>query len=165
MEAITSNTSSPAPRQAREAPAIVWREPPIGSAVVVFESEPLWKMAAASGRRLGLEQVIYSIRLPDRIGEVRCARCGTRFRAAGPTGHADELPICDLCLLECEEELGMVLALISVVRAYASMPYGSAREHWEALEEVGAFSHIFERVAMTRSGSGRIFRPDLERGS
>lgn len=166
MEIVASPTFYPVSDTCPSAAApIVGRGRSIGSTVVVFEPEPLWKLTTASGRRLGLEQVIYSIRLPDAAGEIECARCGTRFRAAGPTGHADESPICDLCLLECEEELGMVLALVSVVRSYASMHFGSARQHWEALEEVGAFAHIFETVAMARSGPGRVFHPDLERGS
>lgn len=162
MEIVTSNTLYPL--ESAVGIPIDWRGLSIGSSAVAFERESR-TMAPSSDRRLSLRQTSYSIRLPDRAGDVDCARCDTRFRAAGPTGHADELPICDLCLLECEKELGMVLALVSVVRVYASMRFGSAREHWEALEEVGAFAHVFEQVAAARSGPGRIFRPDLSPGS
>lgn len=167
MDVFNSIPYSP-PEVAPEMPAapqLYWRGPSTGTSVVVVEHDPMWKLMPASDRRLGLRQVIYSIRLPDHAGEVECARCDVRFRASGPTGHADELPVCDLCLLECEEELGMVLALVSVSRLYATMHYNSPREHWEALEEVGAFAHIFEQVAMSRSGPGRIFHPDLWRSS
>ena len=103
-----------------------------------------------------LAQISYSIRLPDEPGEAECARCGDEFRATGPTAHANDEPICDVCLLEAREELGMVLALVAVVRAFAADPYESAEEHWDALEEVGAFARIYEDVA-SRSGPVRLF--------
>jgi hypothetical protein len=167
MEVVTSNTLYPhvfAAVSAAETALICWRGLSIGSAAAPCEQE-MRKLMPSSDRRLGLRQASYSIRLPETPGEVGCARCDALFRAAGPTGHLDEQPICDLCLLECEKELGMVLALVSVVRAYASMHFGSAKEHWEALEEVGAFAHIFEQVATARSGPGRLFRPDLSQDS
>lgn len=145
-----------------ETPISIPQTRSIATAVVVVDPESL-PLASWNERRLALDQILYSIRLPEQPGECECVRCGARFRAAGPTGHADGEPICDLCLLECEEELGMVLALVSVVRAYASSLYGSPEEHWAALEEVGAFARIYERVAAARSGPGRFFRPDLSR--
>ncbi len=99
--------------------------------------------------------VVYSIRLPEYPGETECGLCGDLFPAAGPTGHANDDPICDLCLLELKESLGMVLAQIAVVRAFAVSEYESAEEHWEALEELGAFSRIYELVA-TRCGPPRL---------
>jgi hypothetical protein len=109
--------------------------------------------------RLALEEVFYSIRLP-KPAVVVCGRCSTRFRAAGPTGYADEEPLCDLCFLEAEEELGMVLALVSVTRLFAVCEYASLGEYWQALAEVGAFGRLYERVA-ARSGPPRIFSPPL----
>ena len=119
--------------------------------------EPSGTSEVPGGPCLALEKILYSIRFPEQPGETRCPRCGDRFRAAGPTGHVNDEPICDLCLLECEENLGMVLALVAVVRVYSAEQFESAEEHWEALEEVGAFARIYERSA-ARSGPPRIFR-------
>ncbi len=112
--------------------------------------------AALKGRRLlALGEVLYSIRVPEVPGEIECGSCGTRFLAAGPTGHADEDPICDLCLLVASEGLGMVLGLVAVVRAFAAPPYEKSEDYWDALAEVGAFGRIYERVA-ARSGPPRL---------
>ena len=152
----TTTLRTAPPTAARPAPG-PWQALSIDSTLVVVEDEYPLREAPSSRRFLALEQVLYSIRLPEQPGETECGRCGERFRAAGPTGHANEEPICDVCLLECEEELGMVLALVSVVRTYASSSFESAEDHWEGLEEVGAFVRIYERVA-SRSGPPRIFR-------
>ena len=134
----------------------------IGPTAVVVESElPIWEIPF-SGRLRTLRKIVYSIRLPENAGPVECARCDKRFHAAGPTGHANEWPICDDCLLACEEELGMVLALAAATRAYGSLRFGSAREHWEALEKIGSFAHTYEQFAMSRSGPARVFRPDFD---
>ncbi len=50
----------------------------------------------------------------------------------------------------------MVLALISVVRAYANMK-GTPEEWQAALEELGAFARIYDRFA-AKSGPVRIIR-------
>ena len=98
---------------------------------------------------------MYSIRLPKHPRETECARCKELFSATGPTGHANDVPICDLCMLECEEGLGMVLAQIAVTRAFAASRFESADEHWDALEELGMFSRVYELVA-SRSGPPRL---------
>lgn len=97
----------------------------------------------------------YSIRLPAVRDVVTCSICDTRFLAAGPTGYHEEAPICDICMLEVEEELGMVLSLVAVIRAFASLQYDSREEKRQALLEIGAFAHIYERMAM-RSGPPRL---------
>ncbi len=127
----------------------------IDPALVIVDHERPKRESPGSRWVLALDQVLYSIRLPDHPGETECARCGELFPAAGPTGHANDEPICDLCLLECEEELGMVLALVAVVRAFAVSRYETAEEHWESLEELGAFSRVYELVA-SRSGPPRL---------
>lgn len=126
-------------------------------AVVIIEPELSMQGIPWTGSWLKLGQRTYSIRLPESPGEVSCARCGTCFHASGPTGHADEEPICDLCLLECQEDLGLVLGLVSVMRTYASIQFGSPDDHWEALVEVGAFARVYERRAKRRSGPVRDF--------
>lgn len=110
---------------------------------------------------VGLEEVVYSIRLPSPPQRISCHQCRRRFRAAGPTGHANGEPICDHCFLGATEELGMVLALISVVRLFAGTSYPSNAEYWESLALVGAFSRIYERTAI-RSGPPRIFQPSIK---
>ncbi len=132
-----------------------WQARTIDPALVIIDHELPQREAPGSRWVLALEQVMYSIRLPEHPGETECARCGEPFPAAGPTGHANEEPICDLCLLECEEALGMVLALAAVVRAFAVSRSESAEEHWEALEELGAFARVYELVA-SRSGPPRL---------
>jgi hypothetical protein len=105
---------------------------------------------------LAVDNVLYSIRLPTPA-TTQCGRCGTPFEAAGPTGYADEEPICDVCFLQAERGLGMLLALVSVVRLFAVSEYHSSDEYWIALAEVGAFGRLFERIAK-QSGPLRIFR-------
>jgi len=135
----------------------------IGTALLVVDPEMPMRAQPWSHRFLALGTVVYSIRLPDRAGAVECARCGERFHASGPTGHANEEPICDLCMLECVEELGMVLALISICRSYGDVPYQTPEQHWVALEEMGAFVRIYARFA-ARSGPAReILRRRPER--
>jgi len=107
------------------------------------------------GRLPMLGEVLYSIRVPEISAEVRCSSCDTRFHAAGPTGYADEEPICDLCLFTASEPLGMVLALVSKVRAFAAPVYESDDDYGEALGEVGAFGRTYECVA-ARFGAPRL---------
>jgi hypothetical protein len=118
-------------------------------------AEPLRSLDLQGQRLLALGEVLYSIRVPEPSGEVECGSCRTRFLAAGPTGYADDDPICDLCLLVASEDLGMVLALVAVVRAFAAPPYEKSRHYWAALAEVGSFGRIYERVA-ARSGPPRL---------
>ncbi len=131
-------------------PVSVVREP---AAVYEVEAEP------AAGWPWGdeMENVLYSIRVPQPAGEAQCARCRVRFSAAGPTGYAEDSPICDMCLLEGSQELGMVLALVAVVRAFGSVRPSSHGDYREALNELGAFSRIYERFAI-KSSPARIFR-------
>lgn len=118
-------------------------------------AEPHLQVMLRGRRLLALGEVLYSIRIPEVAGETECASCGAHFFAAGPTGHADEDPICDLCMLVASEGLGMALALVAVVRAFAAPPYERSEDYWEALAEVGAFGRIYERVA-ARSGPPRL---------
>lgn len=127
----------------------VVREP---AAVYDAEAEP-----AAGWPWAELENVQYSIRLPQPPGMARCARCRVRFSAAGPTGYAEDSPICDMCLLEGSQDLGMVLALVAVVRAFGAVQPASRADYDEALSELGAFARIYESFAV-KSGPPRIFR-------
>ncbi len=131
------------------------REP---AAVYEVEAEP----AAGWPWEDALEKVPYSIRIPEPAGPARCARCRVRFSAAGPTGFAEDNPICDMCLLEGSAELGMVMALVAVVRAFGTVRPSDQEDYREALAELGAFARIYERFA-AKSGPARVFRiPSFE---
>lgn len=103
-----------------------------------------------------VEAAPYSIRIPVPAGETRCARCRCRFLAAGPTGFVEEQPICDLCLLDGSQPLGMLLALAAVVRTFGAVEPAGEEEGREASEELAAFARIYERVA-AKSGPPRAF--------
>ncbi len=104
----------------------------------------------------------YSIRVATNPGTL-CGQCAEPT-GAGPIGCLDDEPICDMCLLEGSHELGMVLAVIAVARAYASIDPGQVRERREALEELGAFVRIYERFA-AKSGPPRRFRVPRQEGN
>ncbi len=130
------------------------------AAVYEVEAEPAvgWPWEDA------LERMPYSIRIPEPAGPARCARCRVRFSAAGPTGHAEDRPICDMCLLEGSPKLGMVLALVAVVRAFGTVQPSDHEDYREALAELGAFARIYERFA-AKAGPARVFRiPSFEMG-
>jgi hypothetical protein len=103
-----------------------------------------------------VEAAPYSIRIPVPAGEACCPRCLRRFLAAGPTGFVDEQPICDLCLLDGSQPLGMLLALAAVVRTFGAVEPEREEERLEASEELAAFARIYERVA-AKSGPPRAF--------
>ena len=137
--------------------ALVVREP---AAVYDVEAEP----AVSWPWEDELEHAAYSIRIPEPAGPAKCARCQVRFSAAGPTGYAEDQPICDMCLLEGCSELGMVMALAAVVRAFGAVPPSSRQDYRDALNELGAFARIYERFA-AKSGPPRVFRiPSFEVG-
>ncbi len=100
----------------------------------------------------------YSIRLAANAG-TPCPLCGAAT-GSGPVGYHGDQAICDLCLLEGSNELGMVLALVAVVRAYGSVEQASSDERRDALNELGAFARIYERFA-AKSGPARMFLPRL----
>ena len=98
---------------------------------------------------------VYGIRAaPGR--EVACAACGRRFAGSGPIGHRDGEPLCDMCLFEGDAELGMVLALVAVTRAYAAIAGKSPAEWLEPLRELGDFARVYECFA-ARIGPARPF--------
>ncbi len=105
----------------------------------------------------GVEPV-YSIRIATNAG-APCPLCGAAT-GSGPVGYLGDQAICDLCLLEGSNDLGMVLALVAVVRAYGSVEQASSDEQRDALNELGAFARIYERFA-AKSGPMRWFLPRL----
>ena len=98
---------------------------------------------------------LYSIRVADNPGAI-CAACRTQETGSGPVGFMDDDPICDLCLLERSTDLGLLLAIVSVVRVYATSS-GTPEAHRQALEELGAFARIYHRIA-SKSWPARVIR-------
>ncbi len=106
-------------------------------------------------RATDTDEPLYSIRVAENPGTL-CAACGRQEIGAGPVGYLDDEPICELCLLERSTDLGMMVATITVVRAYAGT-VGTAQDQQEALNELGVFARIYHRVA-SKSWPARIFR-------
>ncbi|MCP3962861.1 MAG: hypothetical protein GY719_33905 [bacterium] len=146
-----SSSSEPLrPRYVDDQQALVVREP---AAVYQAEAEP----APSWPAQHELEHVSYSIRIPEPPGPVTCGHCRAHFIAAGPTGYAEDRLICDMCLLEGAPELGMVIALVAVVRAFGTVQPSNHEDYRDALAEIGAFARIYERFA-AKSGPPRVFR-------
>ena len=101
------------------------------------------------------DEPLYSIRVAESSGTL-CAACGKQETGSGPVGYMDDEPICDLCLLERSTDLGLMMAVVAVVRAYAGTG-GAPEQRQEALEELGVFARIYHRVA-SKSWPARIFR-------
>ncbi len=92
------------------------------------------------------EEPRYSIRLaedPDAL----CAKC-EKPAGGGPVGFLGEAPVCDLCLLEGCHDLGMVLLLVAVIRAFGSVEGGSEQERRLALGDLAAFARVYEIFAI-----------------
>ncbi len=96
----------------------------------------------------------YTIRLAKSPGT--CAVC-REDTGVGPVGYLDESPICDLCLLEGSTDLGMIIALVSVVRAFATVRSDGSPDHQEALKELNLFARLFHQIA-SKSWPARLFR-------
>lgn len=101
----------------------------------------------SGGKLLESAAPLYSIRIPTSPGRATCGLCGRRYVAAGPTGHVEDEPICDLCMLERDQQLGMVLALVAVTRSYGrGWPLDELEEN-NARLELMAFARIYETQA------------------
>ena len=110
----------------------------------------------------GSDGPVYSIRFA--VGPERACACGRNQVGSGPVGYRDEEAICDLCLLEGRIELGLVVALVSMIRAVAVYGGNCPAERLDALQYLGAFARVYEHVA-ARTGPLRIFRlPESEPG-
>lgn len=103
------------------------------------------------------EDPLYSIRMPIAPGRVSCLQCHLRFLAQGPTGFIDDQPICDMCLLEADHDLGLLMALASVTRSFGELRDVTSGEYMEALAELGAFARIYDQIA-AKTGPPRTFR-------
>ncbi len=109
---------------------------------------------AAQARLTRTDDPLYSIRLVEDPGTL-CADCGKQETGCGPVGFRDDDPVCDLCLLEGTTDLGLMMAMTAVSRAYAET--GGTAEEPGALHELGVFARIYHQVA-SKSWPLRIFR-------
>lgn len=91
-----------------------------------------------------------SIRIVKPAAERICPRCGQAFHASGPTGHADERPICGVCLLATDHGLGMAMAVLTLNRN-AGLDVGPHNQdeeaRQEALEQLRALAAIYAGFA------------------
>ncbi len=102
----------------------------------------------------------YAIRVLRSPG-VPCATCGAET-GMGAVGHDGDDPVCDRCLLEQCEPLGMLLALVAVTRAYATTGTNEPDAARESLVELGGFARIFEHV-IAKWGPPRLVTPRNDR--
>ncbi len=118
------------------------------------EADPT-PLPAALSRSTEADAPLYSIRVAENPGTL-CAACGKQETGSGPVGFFDDQAVCDLCLLQGNTDLGLMVAMTAVSRAYAATG-GSIDEQQEALAELGAFARIYHRIA-SQSWPARIFR-------
>ena len=80
---------------------------------------------------------------------VSCDTCGTRFVAAGPTAYSSDRPpgnpLCDACVFDHDVQLAMVLAAVSVLRAFGSAEPSEADA--QAALDLLSFARIYEAFA------------------
>lgn len=95
----------------------------------------------------------YSIRITEEA-YTSCAVC-SEPTGSGPVGYFEDAPICDRCLDEGCQDLGMILTLITAARIYDSLVRQSPYEQAAHLETFGAVVAYFGRFA-TRWGPIRI---------
>jgi hypothetical protein len=96
----------------------------------------------------------FSIRMPTAPGVFPCAICNRFVAARGPTAYLNDQVVCDVCLLERESHLGMLIALASITRLYASFDENDGTAANVAAAQLLAFARIFELFAR-RCGPGR----------
>ena len=93
------------------------------------------------------DPVHYSVQI-NRTPGTPCAVCEKNLSAEGPVGHLNDAPVCDVCLLVNAQELGMMVALAVLVRAFANdadqSPSGPVKE---SLSLLVVFARIYNRQA------------------
>ncbi len=97
----------------------------------------------------GEPQHFYSIRIADEAGE-ECTTCGVPT-GAGPVGFRDDDAVCDMCMLDGGIDLGLVLVLVAVSRAFGAVPGKDRKAGQEGLAQLGAFARVFEHVMAKRA--------------
>ena len=112
----------------------------------------------AGGEPLPADEQVYSIRFVRGPAGL-CSACQRRDAGSGVVAHRGEEPICDPCALESCAELGLVLAVIAIIRAYATASGRTGTDSLDALRELGAFARVYEHVA-AKTAPARMFNLD-----
>lgn len=87
----------------------------------------------------------YSIRR-NQTPDSRCAMCKEKSTWDGPVGYKGSRPICDICLLVGCPDLGLLLALGILARAFAAdSEDASAAERAASLDLLAIFALVFDR--------------------
>ncbi|MCP3957548.1 MAG: hypothetical protein GY719_06815 [bacterium] len=116
----------------------------------------------ATPRPAGDDGPAYSIRFSSGP-DAPCA-CGRNQVGSGPVGYRGEEAVCDLCMLEGCTELGLVLALVAVARAFEAISRDDKDAWLDALEQLVVFLRVYELVA-AKTAPPRAFRiPDSPLG-
>ena len=102
---------------------------------------------------------LYSIRFAEEPGAV-CAICESPT-GAGPVGFRDDESTCDRCMLDVCTDLGLVLALVSVTRAFGAIPLKTDEAH-EGLAQLAAFARVYEHIAAKKAERRGLDLPDGE---
>ena len=105
--------------------------------------EPDLPTLLANGVALGETDV--AIRAAPAARRVRCVSCGAAFVASGPTAYADDEPLCDVCVFEHDAQLAMVLAAVSVLRAFGSGE--PSQDDAQAALDLLGFARLYETFA------------------
>jgi len=93
------------------------------------------------------DSVRYSVQINQTPGSL-CVACKTNPSAEGPVGYFNNAPVCDICLLLGAKELGMLVALAVLVRAFADDDANSPpAESDESLSLLVLFARIYDRQA------------------
>lgn len=95
-----------------------------------------------------------AIRTPETVSQRFCGMCQQPLLVAGPTGFLGDKPVCDICMLEHNEPLGMALVLMAVARAYGAAYPESTSEEDRSRVELMAFVRLYQSHA-ARSGPSR----------
>ena len=103
---------------------------------------------------LGQGPTGYSIRIAVLPG-TPCKFCGTTS-GAGAVGHFFDDPICDRCCATHCLDLGMVLALIDVMRCHAILKAENSEAARARQGKVDTFLQIFETM-VSHWGPPRVF--------
>ncbi|MDA8016480.1 MAG: hypothetical protein MPN21_03440 [Thermoanaerobaculia bacterium] len=96
------------------------------------------------------------IRATEDVQPVCCDSCGTAFASGGPMAFASDRPLCDRCVFDRDAQLAMVLAAVSVLRAFGSAKTSDLDA--QAALDLLRFARLYETFA-GRHGSRR--EPEL----
>lgn len=110
------------------------------------QDQPAWQELMGAPSVVAADELDVVIRVDDSAGlEVRCSACGESFVGGGPTAFADRRPLCDRCVFDHDAQLAMVLAAVSVLRAFAA-PQPSEADRQAALDLL-RFARLYDAFA------------------